>query len=129
MNPIDDIPAAADRALLQAAQAGNEEALGRLVAPYRRGLELFCGLMLGDAKQAERAMVQTMRTASSEVTGIRSPAGIRMWIHRITARTCLQAVGPEPDSGPTIEIGDLTSRMGGWQQSCADAPPSEPDGL
>ncbi len=81
------------RDLVRAARSGDELALGCLLAPHWCGLSLFCGLMLGDAEAADRAMAETVRTARSEVEGIESPASVRIWIHRIAARACLQAVG------------------------------------
>jgi len=74
--------------LLQAARCGDEQALGHLLAPHWCGLKLFCGLMLGDADAADRALTATAQTACSEVERIESPAAVRMWIHRIAVRIC-----------------------------------------
>jgi hypothetical protein len=41
-------------------------------------------------------MTETARTACSEVEVIESPATIRMWIHRIAVRVCIQAIGDGP---------------------------------
>lgn len=84
------------RDLVRAAQGGEEWALGCLLAPYWRGLKLFCRLMLGDADAADRAIAETVVTARSEVEVMESPASVRMWIHRIAVRVCLQAVGNDP---------------------------------
>jgi len=95
MNVVDD-NASDDgddaRGLLEAARCGDEHALGCLLAPHWRGLKLFCGLMLGDADAADRAMADTVLAARSEVDVIECPASVRMWIHRIAARVCVQAV-------------------------------------
>jgi DNA-directed RNA polymerase specialized sigma24 family protein len=85
------------RDLLDAARTGDELALARLLAPHWCGLKLFCGLMLGDADAAERALTETARTARSEAAVIDSPAVVRMWIHRIAVRVCVEAI----DDGPT----------------------------
>ena len=85
--------------LLQAARCGDERALARLLAPHWCALKLFCGLMLGDADAAERAVTETARTARSEVEGIESPAIVRMWIHRIAARVCIREIGYQPPNG------------------------------
>jgi DNA-directed RNA polymerase specialized sigma24 family protein len=82
--------------LLDAAQRGDELALARLLAPHWCGLKLFCGLMLGDADAADRALTETARTARSEAAVIESAAAIRMWIHRIAMRVCVEAI----DDGP-----------------------------
>jgi DNA-directed RNA polymerase specialized sigma24 family protein len=100
MNPLDDHCDV--RELLQEARCGDEQALGRLLAPHWCALKLFCGLMLGDADAAERALTETARTARSEVEVIESPATVRMWIHRIAVGVCVQAIddGPIEDDQP-----------------------------
>jgi DNA-directed RNA polymerase specialized sigma24 family protein len=85
--------------LLQAARCGDEDALGRLLAPHWCALKLFCGLMLGDPDAAERAITETARTARSEVEVVESPAVVRMWIHRIAVRMCDQEIGYQPLNG------------------------------
>lgn len=82
--------------LLQAARCGEEEAFARLLAPHWCTVKLLCGLMLGDADAAERALTETARTARSEVEVVDSPATVRMWIHRIAVRVCVQAIGDGP---------------------------------
>jgi len=84
------------RDLLDAARRGDELALARLLAPHWCGLKLFCGLMLGDADAADRALTETARTARSEAPVIDSPAVIRMWIHRIAMRVCVEAIDGAP---------------------------------
>ena len=86
MNVVDDDEDADVRELLRAARGGDERALGCLLAPHWCGLKVFCGLMLGEPDAADRAMAQTVLTAQAEVESIDSPAGIRMWIHRIAVR-------------------------------------------
>jgi DNA-directed RNA polymerase specialized sigma24 family protein len=93
MTHVDENDDGEVRDLLRAARSGDELALGCLLAPHWCGLSLFCGLMLGDADAADRAMAETVRTARSEVEVIESPASVRIWIHRIAARACLRAVG------------------------------------
>lgn len=82
--------------LLHAARRGDEQALGYLLAPHWCAVKLFCGLMLADLDAADRALVETARTASSEVELIASPAAVRMWIHRIAVRVCIQEIGYQP---------------------------------
>ncbi|HSC01683.1 MAG TPA: hypothetical protein VLC49_00145 [Solirubrobacteraceae bacterium] len=85
--------------LLQAARCGDEQALGRLLAPHWCGVKVFCGLMLGNADAAERAMTETARTARTEVEVIESPATVRMWIHQIAVRVCDEEIGYQPPNG------------------------------
>jgi DNA-directed RNA polymerase specialized sigma24 family protein len=92
MNPIDD----SGEGLVDAARCGDERALGQLLAPHWCAVKLFCGLMLGEADAADRALTETARTARSEAEAIESPAAVRMWIHRIAARVCVEAIGDGP---------------------------------
>ena len=94
MNPFDDQRDM--RILLQAARCGDERALACLLAPHWCGVKLFCGLMLGDADAADRALSETARAACSEVEVIESPATVRMWIHRIAVRVCAEEIGYQP---------------------------------
>jgi DNA-directed RNA polymerase specialized sigma24 family protein len=97
MNPFDD--SCDMRALLQAAQRGDERALACLLEPHWCALKLFCGLMLGDADAAEQALTETARAARSEVAAVESSVAVRMWIHRIAVRMCAQAIGDGPTRG------------------------------
>jgi DNA-directed RNA polymerase specialized sigma24 family protein len=82
------------RKLLQTARDGDELALACLLAPHWCSVKLFCGLMLGDAEAADRAITDTLSTARSEVEAVDSVASVRMWIHQIAARACVR--GDEP---------------------------------
>jgi hypothetical protein len=82
--------------LLRAARCGDELALGRLLAPHWCSLKLVCSLMLGDADAADRALAETARMARSEAAVIDSPAVIRMRIHRIAVRVCVEAIDDAP---------------------------------
>ena len=94
MNPLDD-----RCVLLHAARCGDEQALARLLAPHWCALKLFCGLMLGDADAAERALTETALAARSEVAAVESSLAVRMWIHRIAVRMCDQEIGYQPLNG------------------------------
>jgi len=96
MNVVDDNEEREARDLLQAARSGDEHALGCLLAPHWHGLRLFCGLMLGTADAADRAIAETVLAARSELEAIGSPASVRMWIHRIAAHVCVRAVDRDP---------------------------------
>jgi DNA-directed RNA polymerase specialized sigma24 family protein len=95
MNPFDE--QCDMRALLEAARRGDEQALACLLEPHWSTLKLFCGLMLGDADAAEEALTETAQAARSEVAAVESSVAVRMWIHRIAVRVCVQTI----DDGPT----------------------------
>jgi len=80
-----------ERALLDAARAGDEHALGVLLDRHRRGLELYCYLSLGDRANARTALTDTALAAWEE-RGEGEPAtSARMWLYRLAVRVCAEA--------------------------------------
>ena len=80
-----------ERALLDAARAGDEQAFGLLLDRHRRGLELYCYLALGDRAKARSALAETALAAWEE-RGERDPAtSARMWLYRLAVRVCSEA--------------------------------------
>src|ERR671936_2965133 len=80
-----------ERALLDAARAGDEHALGLLLDRHRSGLELYCYLALGDRAKARSAMAETALAAWEE-RGEQEPAtSARMWLYRLAVRVCSEA--------------------------------------
>ena len=89
------IPASGDegdeQALLRAARAGDERALGLLLDRHRSGLELYCYMALGDRAKARRALAETALAAWEE-RGQGEPAiSARMWLYRLAVRVCAEA--------------------------------------
>lgn len=80
-----------ERALLLAAQRGDEHAFARLVERHRSGLECFCYLMLGDQHDARRALSETVLTAWRERVLVEPDMKARMWLYRVAVRVCDQA--------------------------------------
>jgi RNA polymerase sigma-70 factor (ECF subfamily) len=75
--------------LLTGACGGDERAFGLLFERYRPGLEEFCGLMLGDPRHAEHVMQEVILTAWRERGFALTSSSVRMWLHRIAVRLCL----------------------------------------
>ena len=89
-----------DHELLQRARAGDERALAALIDRHRRGLELYCYLMLGDRDRARAAVAETALAAWSG-RGAQDPASSpRMWLYRLAIRACADA-----DPGCAISFG------------------------
>jgi RNA polymerase sigma-70 factor (ECF subfamily) len=86
---------AADAALLAAVRAGDGVALGVLLDRHRRGLELYCYLMLGDRLRARVAMREIALAAWEEGLIGPSARSVRIWLFRIAVRVCGELGGQE----------------------------------
>src|SRR4051794_10163839 len=98
------------RLLLAAAQAGDERAFRRLVAPYRHALEVHCYRMLGSTEDAEDGVEETLLRAWRAPERFEPRAQLQTWLYRIATNACLdelergprrpQPVDPFPDTAP-----------------------------
>jgi RNA polymerase sigma-70 factor (TIGR02960 family) len=78
--------------LLGRARAGDGEAFGQLVEPYRRELQVHCYRILGSAQDAEDALQETLLAAWRGLGGFQERASIRTWLYRIATSRCLNAL-------------------------------------
>ena len=78
--------------LLGRARAGDGEAFGQLVDPYRRELQAHCYRILGSAQDAEDALQETLLAAWRGLGGFQERASIRTWLYRIATSRCLNAL-------------------------------------
>jgi RNA polymerase sigma-70 factor (ECF subfamily) len=77
-------------ALLRAAQAGDPEALDRLLSPHARGLLLFCRGILGHDEDAEDAAQEALFRALRALPRFQQrQATLRTWLFRIALNICL----------------------------------------
>lgn len=77
---------------LLAAQAGDERAFERLLAPHRSSLARHCYRMLGDVFEADDALQETMVRAWRHLAGFEPRAPFRAWLYRIATNVCLSAI-------------------------------------
>jgi RNA polymerase sigma-70 factor (ECF subfamily) len=89
-----------DQVLLRAARCGDEDALVVLVDRHRRGLELYCYLMLGDRRRARAAVAETTLAAWDGRGAADAAISPRMWLYRLAIRACADA-----DPGCAISFG------------------------
>ena len=103
--------------LLDRARAGDEQAFGELVGPYRRELQVHCYRILGSALDAEDVLQETLLAAWQGLAGFEGRASVRAWLYQIATRRCLNALrsaSRRPQMGwppPGVELPEPT-RLG-----------------
>jgi RNA polymerase sigma-70 factor (TIGR02960 family) len=91
--------------LIARAQAGDGEAFGELVDPYRRELQLHCYRILGSLQDAEDAMQEAMLAAWQGLRGFEQRASIRTWLYQVATSRCLNALraaSRRPQMSPSL---------------------------
>jgi RNA polymerase sigma-70 factor (TIGR02960 family) len=78
--------------LIDGARAGDEQAFGELVGPYRCELQVHCYRILGSALDAEDALQETLLAAWQGLAGFEGRSSIRVWLFQIATRRCLNAL-------------------------------------
>jgi RNA polymerase sigma-70 factor (TIGR02960 family) len=81
-----------DTELLSLARAGDEDAFGQLVAPYRHELQVHCYRILGSLHDAEDVLQETLLSAWRGLHGFEGRSTVRTWLYRIATNRSLDAV-------------------------------------
>jgi RNA polymerase sigma-70 factor (ECF subfamily) len=84
------------RALMAAAQAGDERAFRRLVEPHRRALEVHCYRMLGSVQDAEDVLQETLLRAWRSLDRFELRSSVHTWLYRIATNACLDELKRRP---------------------------------
>jgi len=85
-----------ERAVLDAARGGDEDAFERLVEAHRPYLYAHCYRMLGSLHDAEDAMQDTLLRAWRALPRLEGRSSLRTWLYRIATNACLDAIGRRP---------------------------------
>ena len=86
----------AQRDLLAAARADDEQAYRRLVEPHRGELHAHCYRMLGSVHDADDALQEALLRAWRGLGGFEGRSSLRSWLYRIATNTCLDLIGRRP---------------------------------
>jgi RNA polymerase sigma-70 factor (ECF subfamily) len=85
-----------ERALLEAARLGDQDAFRRLVEGQRGALHAQCHRMLGSPRDAEDAVQETMVRAWRGLRRYQGRSSLSTWLRRIATNVCLDAIGWRP---------------------------------
>src|SRR6476469_9456065 len=88
-----------ERALVAAAQTGDECAFRALVEPYRRVLDVHCYRMLGSLHDAEDVVQETLLRAWRSLERLERRASVQTWLYRIATNACLDEIERRPRRG------------------------------
>jgi RNA polymerase sigma-70 factor (ECF subfamily) len=91
--------------LIRAAQAGDGDAFGELVDPYRPQLLAHCYRMLGSAVDAEDALQDALVDAWRGLAGFEARSSLRSWLYTVTTNACLKVVRRRPSRVLPIDYG------------------------
>jgi RNA polymerase sigma-70 factor (ECF subfamily) len=101
-----------ERAPLERAKAGDGDAFGDLVEPYRGALYAHAYRMLGSAADAEDAVQESMLNAWRALPRFEGRSSLRTWLYRIATNASLKIIERRPrrvlpiDYGPPAQPGD-----------------------
>jgi RNA polymerase sigma-70 factor (ECF subfamily) len=113
--------------LLARVRAGDGQAFGELVDPFRRELQVHCYRMLGSVEDAEDAMQDTLVAAWRGLAAFEERSSVRTWLYRVATSRCLNALragrrrprpaAPPPDIQPPepSRLAEVT-----WVEPCPD---------
>ena len=85
-----------ERALLEGARRGDDDAFGRLVGPYRPELHAHCYRMLASVHDADDALQDTLLRAWRGLPGFDGRRPLRPWLYKIATNACLDTIARRP---------------------------------
>jgi RNA polymerase sigma-70 factor (ECF subfamily) len=97
-----------DRALLERARDGDEDAFTRLVEPHRRELHAHCYRMLASVHDAEDALQDALLRAWRAIARFEGRSSLPSWLYTIATNTCLDQIARRPKRVLPIDYGPAT---------------------
>ena len=94
-----------ERALLDAARGGDEQAFARLLEPYQARLRAHCYRLLGSLSDTEDALQETMLRAWNGLTRFEGRSSLRSWLYRVATNASLRLIEQRPQRVLPIDYG------------------------
>jgi RNA polymerase sigma-70 factor, ECF subfamily len=94
-----------ERALLDAAQGGDQRAFALLVEPYEARLRAHCYRLLGSLSDAEDALQETLLRAWRALARFEGRSSLRSWLYRIATNASLRLIEQRPTRVLPIDYG------------------------
>src|SRR3954467_11594700 len=98
-------PTPRERALLNAARAGDENAYQLLIEPPRRQLHAHCYRMLGSVHDADDAVQDALLRAWRGLPRFEGRSSVRSWLYAVATRTCLDAADARGRRALPVDLG------------------------
>src|SRR4029453_4714049 len=95
-------PTTRERALLDAARAGNKEAFRQLVDPYRRELHAHCYRMLGSSHDAAAPLQDALLRSWRGLPRFEARNSLRSWLYTIATNASLRLIERRPRRGTPL---------------------------
>jgi RNA polymerase sigma-70 factor (ECF subfamily) len=110
-----------DRAVVAAAQAGDQSAFADLVERHRRELQVHCYRMLGSFEESEDLVQETFLRAWRRRESFQGRSTFRAWLYRIATNACLDFLRKHPRTPRPYEVApEMPSGV------AVEAPPETP---
>ena len=102
-----------ERQLLEAARAGDGDAYGELVGPYRGELHAHCYRMLGSVPDAEDSLQEALLQAWRGLPRFEGRSSLRSWLYKIATNACLKAIERRPKRVLPVDYAPAADPHGG----------------
>ncbi|MGC9400473.1 MAG: RNA polymerase sigma factor [Anaerolineae bacterium] len=110
-----------EQAWIEAAQAGDHEAITHLIETYQRAVYAVCYRMLGNAQDAEDAAQEAFVKAFRNLDSFELGRPLRPWLLRVTSNLCIDRLRRRK---PTLSL-DGMGEDGAWEWKAGTAPNPE----
>jgi RNA polymerase sigma-70 factor (ECF subfamily) len=101
-----------EQAILERAQAGEEQAFQALVEPYRRELQVHCYRLTGSLTDAEDLLQETLLAAWRGLAGFQQRSSLRSWLYRIATNVCLDMLDGRERRARPMDLAEARSPHG-----------------